>query len=66
MEQLKVFSVIRTYGYNLVLDIVVAKDEEEVYKLMLWNKTDNPVLDIRQLDITKPGCVLAGHLSDLP
>ena len=55
MEQLKVFSVIRTYGYNLVLDIVVAKDEEEVYKLMLWNKTDNPVLDIRQLDITKPG-----------
>jgi hypothetical protein len=64
MKPLKVFSVIRTYGRNQVLDIVIARDEEEVYRLMLWEKKDKPLLEIKELPRDKPACVLSRHLAD--
>ena len=63
MKPLKVFSVIRTYGHNQVLDIVMARDEEEVYRLMFWDKTDRPMLEIKELPRDKPACVLSRHLT---
>ena len=64
MNALKVYSVIRTYGRKQLLDIVVAKDLNQVYELMSWSKKDKPPLEIWQIPITNPACVFARHLAD--
>ena len=62
MKPLKVFSVIRTYSQNRVLNIVVAVDEAGVYDVLSWSKKDRPTLDIRELPRDKPASVFAEHL----
>ena len=60
-----IYVVYRQYGLNWLLDCVLAKDIDEVYKFMLWEKKDKPPLFIRKVDKTE-GCFLAHAIKDPP
>lgn len=50
---MKIFRVVRDYEQWKVYEIVIAKDEEEVYELTGWTKDDKPELEIEEIEFTK-------------
>jgi hypothetical protein len=55
---MKVYKVVRNYGTVLAIDVVLAENEEEVYRYMQWEKEDKPALEIKEEKRTK-GCILS-------
>jgi len=51
VEKLKLYTVIRNYRSGKILDICWAKDIEDVYKVMCWEKEDKPKLEIQELPV---------------
>ena len=64
-KELKLYRVLRKYGKNVILDICWAKDIEDVYTVMLWEKKDKPPLEISELPLgTESRCILSRHVAD--
>ena len=62
MKKLKCYKVIREYQHARLLDICIARDEEEVYAIMCWTKEDTPSLQIEELPLIKSDCICSEHL----
>ena len=60
---MKLYRVYRVYGKNVLLDMVWAKDENDVYKHMDWEKKDEPKLIIRE-ETKREGAFLCHHIAD--
>lgn len=60
---MKLYRVYRCYGENVLLDVVWANDEDDVYKHMLWERKDSPKLIIKEI-VKKEGCVVSHHIAD--
>jgi len=60
---MKLYRVYRQYGENVLLDVVWAKDEDDVYKKMDWTQKDNPQLIIEEMT-RREGVILAHHIAD--
>jgi hypothetical protein len=63
MEPLKLFRTKRRYGENLVVSMVFARTDKDVYHLLNWELGDNPRLEVEEVEI-KEGCFLSLTVSD--
>ena len=55
---MKLYVVVRRYGTRAIYDGVLAQDEEDVYRVQNWEKTNKPPLEIREVEM-KRGCFLS-------
>lgn len=55
---MKLFRVHKNYRTAVIVEMVFADTEDEVYELLSWERTDKPPLEIEEVKIKK-GCVLS-------
>ena len=55
---MNLYVVTRKYRYITIYEACFAEDEEDVYKVMDWEKTDKPPLEIREVKQER-GCFLS-------
>ena len=54
----ELYRVIRDYGEIKTLELVWAKNEDDVYSILSWEKTDKPRLMIEK-ETRRKGCILS-------
>ena len=55
---MKIFRVRRDYGEHRITEMCFAEDEDDVYDVLDWVKTDRPELQIEEIEM-KRGCFLS-------
>lgn len=61
---MKIFIVIDQDRWGQSTNVVAAEDAEAACRLVGVRTDPHPLVEVRELDITKPGCPLVrGHLS---
>ncbi len=57
-EPVKLYKVLRKYGYVTILEMVWAENEDQVHYVLNWEREDKPKLEIEEIE-EREGCFLS-------